>query len=75
MTEIVWALFIFFVITQVFWAIVTIRLVNRVMSRDFSEFAQVERFRQARPKPKAEEVTDGEDQKRAEEINRLMGIV
>lgn len=76
---IIWALMGFCLLTNAFWAVVVIRLLNRVMSRDFSEYVQAERLRKVPIKPPhktaEDETPDIEDQKRADEINRLMGII
>ena len=64
--------------TNIFWIFVVISLLNRLMSRNYTEFVMAEKLK----KPKQEQVhkikpdeIDPYQEKRIKEINQLMGMV
>jgi hypothetical protein len=63
--------------TNVFWAIVVHRLVNKAMSNNYTEYVQAETLKQPRQMPKTEvdPIAIRLEQDRADELNQLMGVV
>lgn len=63
--------------SNVFWAKLVIAMSNRIMSRNYYEFAQSEKLKAQKPAAKSErepEQTDPEDERQARELNAIMGI-
>lgn len=76
MTEIVLSLTL--IATNALWAFVCFRLSDRLMSRDYVSFVQAERLK--KPVEKAsvtpdDAVIDPEDERKAQELNRIFNIV
>lgn len=70
-----------FVLIMLLWNVYLMRqnsqLLDRLMSRDYSEYASTKKFAETKPQQQAEpnEVTiDPYDAQRAREINGVMGI-
>ncbi len=62
--------------TNVFWAFVVVRLTDRLMSRNYVEYAQGKVLGKPQPMSQAttELVEDPIDQQQAQEMNSMMGI-
>jgi len=63
--------------SNVFWAKMVFRMSDRLMSRNYFEFTQVEKLKSARPKPetKTEDyMIDPEDERQARELNSMFNI-
>lgn len=62
--------------TNIFWAKHCLQLTNRIMSRNYFDVATAERIK---PQPKVsdepEMVFDPEDERQAQSINSIMGMV
>lgn len=50
------------------------KLMNKLMSRNYSEYATAERFLKNEPEPETEEVEDPYDAQRAKDLNGIMGL-
>jgi hypothetical protein len=62
---------------QVFWAWTTSRLIDRLMSRDYGDFAKVEKFKglKARePAPRGDTIDDDYAASQASRANTLMAL-
>ena len=76
--KIILFLAILFLATQVFWGLVTFKLLNRVMARDYSELKS---WDTSKPKHKAKDrlssvlPEDPEDIRITNEANKMFGMV
>lgn len=67
------------VATNLFWAMLTLKLTNKLMSRSYYEYVQAENLKKPpksnRKKELAEEEFDPIDVKQAQDMNSLMNII
>jgi hypothetical protein len=63
---------------QVYWGLITMQLTNKLMSRNYFEYAQVEKFREppkAREESKEDDyLVDPEDERQAQALNSLVAF-
>jgi hypothetical protein len=67
-----------FVATNAFWAMLTLKLVNKLMSRSYFEYVQAEAL--SKPQPVSAHVENSEsidptDLRQAQDMNSLIGVV
>ncbi len=60
--------------SNLFWAIVCLKLTNRLMSRNYGELLQAEN-KPVRLKPIPEDMSDPVAERHANEMNSLIGLV
>lgn len=70
------SLLVFMIAQDIFWAIICIRLTNRIMSRNYAEVVQADLLKKPAPvKPSEDALTDPESERQANELNRLFGVI
>ncbi len=68
----------FLVASNLFWAMLTLKLVNKLMSRSYYEYVQAQKLKRSGDvgfRDNTADVIDPVDEKQAQEINSLLGIV
>lgn len=60
--------------SNIFWAIVCLKLTNRIMSKNYFDLAQADRKPQA-PTLVVDDLSDPVAERHAKELNSIMGIV
>ena len=66
-----------FVATNVFWSMLTLKLVNKIMSRSYYEYVQAQELKTQKPVSvsQPEQYIDPGDERQAQDMNSLVGIV
>lgn len=68
---------VLFFATNVFWLVTVNRLINKMMSRNYGDYVQADKFKRPRIVPNQAEDPALEmlDKKRANELNQIMGMI
>ena len=64
-------------ISNILWIAVIFRLLNRLMSRNYAEYVQAKQIGKPKPVPevKIDPVVELSEKRRAEELNKIMGMI
>ena len=64
-------------ISNLVWVTMIIKLLNRLMSRNYAEYVQAQRIGKNPPKPQVglDPVVELSEKRRADELNKIMGMI